>query len=621
MRSPKRLVLIALSFLLSVGILLALAILQQESNSILDPEWMKKALCSFPNALCSSSSSSVSILGSSTAKTATEALVVKSTLKSSSKIFVKPTSFQTVSIPSSIITRPLSTASTTTTTTAMTATSTNNITLPQENKNGESKGSLVGDSLLSLREMFLDDIKAGKANGWTIVMGNEAGDLDSLACALTYAFLSTTLLAKPKHIALVQTPRAELSLRPENTLVLANVSIESSSLLCVDDLPIEPAELVRQGVKLALVDHNRVTSKWIPELGSSIPTGTEGSVEIEAVVDHHADEGLYKEADPRIVNTGAGSCSSLVALYFQSVLPSPSGSSSPSSMSTVGLGGQPLIPKELATLLLSAILIDTSGLKENGKATDRDWKAVEYLYPYSHLNPDDLAKTGHDLSILESDPDSSSDENEGSVKLLPDLLAWSALLSTTKKNVSHFSTEDLLARDYKQYSFRSPILPISKEITLGLASVPLGLDSWLTRSNPRTPWSSVLQSLESFATTHQLDLLGVMTTFKSKNKTKVKGGESGGKEKSKSRRELLLFAPTTEGGLELVWEDLVSRLEQEDVLDLQPWKAVANAEEGEGAGKVWGKKEATGRIWKQGNAGATRKTMAPVMKAILEGTT
>lgn len=38
-----------------------------------------------------------------------------------------------------------------------------------------SNGNRVGDFLLSQKEAFLGDFKLGNLNGWTVVMGNEAG--------------------------------------------------------------------------------------------------------------------------------------------------------------------------------------------------------------------------------------------------------------------------------------------------------------------------------------------------------------------------------------------------------------------------------------------------------------
>ena len=35
--------------------------------------------------------------------------------------------------------------------------------------------SAFSDTLLSLKEMFVKDLEDGKGEGWTVVMGNEAG--------------------------------------------------------------------------------------------------------------------------------------------------------------------------------------------------------------------------------------------------------------------------------------------------------------------------------------------------------------------------------------------------------------------------------------------------------------
>lgn len=361
--------------------------------------------------------------------------------------------------------------------------------------------------------------------------------------------------------------------------MLETVGVPLSSLLCIDDLPVPPSSLVEQGVYLALVDHNRVVSTWLP------PSVDAPSDLVNAVIDHHADEGLYPLAELRVVTLLAGSCSSLVAGYFEQTL----------SGTPFGLGGQPLIPEGLATLLLSAVLIDTAGLKENGKATEKDWQAVKFLYPFSHLNPQDLLQTGHNLSITELDGASTADQ-EGSAKLLPDLRTWASLLSSTKRNVGSLSSEALLARDYKQFTFQHRS---SSTLTLGLASVPLGLENWLTRRSPSTPWPSFLQSLREFADEHKLDVLGVMTSFKSA--------------KGKHKRELLMFVPA---GWEDVWGELVDGLEKESALDLKGWKETEAV--GLDRAGAWGP-GGKGCVWKQANAEASRKTVAPVLKAILEG--
>jgi exopolyphosphatase len=100
--------------------------------------------------------------------------------------------------------------------------------------------------------------------------------------------------------------------------------------------------------QVALVDHNVLRTTY-----------TSPSTNVVAVIDHHEDEGQYKDtANSRIVEP-AGSCSSLVVRSYQSF-------------------SNLFIPPELSTLSLSAILIDTHGLKMGGKALDVDREAAAF---------------------------------------------------------------------------------------------------------------------------------------------------------------------------------------------------------------------------------------------------
>lgn len=56
-----------------------------------------------------------------------------------------------------------------------------------------------------LQEDFLEALRNNDADDWVIVMGNEAGDLDSLVSALTLSYLYNHLETPQKAVALLQT--------------------------------------------------------------------------------------------------------------------------------------------------------------------------------------------------------------------------------------------------------------------------------------------------------------------------------------------------------------------------------------------------------------------------------
>ncbi|KAF8916596.1 hypothetical protein CPB85DRAFT_266844 [Mucidula mucida] len=263
-------------------------------------------------------------------------------------------------------------------------------------------------------------LSSADAKEYLMVMGNEAGDLDSIASAITYAWLQAQTRSA---IPYIQTNKDDLALRPENihALSLAGITDPKPQLLVPDDVAsISPFPATR----FALVDHNR--------LGSQFATGGESVV--EAIIDHHEDEQQHLDADPRIISP-AGSCSSHIALLCP-----------------------PTLPSELATLLLCAILIDTNGLKPGGKALQVDLDAVARLLPLVY--PDALSVQTTDLHNI------------------PFLKALSEDLSERKADVSRLSPRDLLRRDYKEYTYTLNWHEETPSIKAGLATVPLRLKDW-----------------------------------------------------------------------------------------------------------------------------------------------
>ncbi|KAK7019885.1 putative exopolyphosphatase [Favolaschia claudopus] len=422
-----------------------------------------------------------------------------------------------------------------------------------------SDTSSLATFLSTSREKYLNDIRASPSKGdeWTVVMGNEAGDLDSLASSIAYAWMQSEV-QKTQFIPLIQTGRDDFDLRAENlyALKLAGINDLQQQLLSTSDLEgINPFP----SNTFALVDHNRLGRSF----SEHIP-----NAKVVAVVDHHEDEHLYEEsADPRKV-APAGSCASHVATLF------------PNDAS---------VPKELATLLLSAILIDTGGLVVDGKAIQVDHEAASFLIPRSTLS--DSMSSSTLCSVSPNNPKLLAD--------LPSVKQLSKELFDKKTDVSHLGAWDLLRRDYKEYTYTLHWHPSTPTIKAGLATVPAQLRSWGSDGKLEAEAQRWMEH-------EQLSVLGVLTTFRDSGKF----GKSG---KGKHRREMAWFVRDGSDSQTLQLDDTAARL----------WKGLEANEE------VQVKKHnkmnlsqvpPTMRVmlYKQGNAKATRKATAPLLKNILE---
>lgn len=355
-----------------------------------------------------------------------------------------------------------------------------------------------------------------------------------------------------------------MTLRPENLLALQRAHIPLSALLHSEDLPGGTEALAKDHVSLALVDHN-----------SALPAF--GTAKVVAIIDHHEDEGAHLSANPRIVRTPVGSTSSLLTKHFM-----PQWKASVSG--PAGAAGSP-VPPELATLLLSAILIDTQGLKKGGKAVDVDYEAAAFLYPLSTLN---------NGSISAASVESTEDAN------IVAMQGFSDELITTKYNVSGVPTADLLRRDYKQYAWATSTYTLQ----VGLSTVPMSLKNQLKADGG---WPKYLSTVDEFMEEHDLDVTGVLTTFKSETK-------------KKSKRELLLIVRTGRhldaAGAKAVLASLSAGLEADEVLQLVPWAQGKGGAKAEYAAQSKAFLDTTSRlgvVWDQTNHHATRKQVAPAL--------
>ena len=197
---------------------------------------------------------------------------------------------------------------------------------------------------------YLANIQAKLTNNRTktIVLGNEAADLDSMASSLAYSYL----LSKQNHnsdhniIPVLPIPRADFKLRTEAVYVFKKAKIDISQLVFIDELNMA-ATLANNG-KLILVDHNK--------LAASLPYDHQ----VTAIIDHHFDENHYPNITSKIIEM-VGSTASLITLE-------------------INKNHSHLLDQRLATLLMATILLDTVNLSPKAqRVTPIDTQAANIL--------------------------------------------------------------------------------------------------------------------------------------------------------------------------------------------------------------------------------------------------
>lgn len=283
------------------------------------------------------------------------------------------------------------------------------------------------------KKEFLIDWQAGLESNWIIVQGNEAGDLDSMTAALSWAYHlghATANTSDPlKAIALLQTPTHALDLRPENKLALDNSQMTPGheDLLTSDELPEDPETLAAKLRGIVLVDHAAPLRVW-------------REAKIRSIFDHHVDVGAAPDASPRIFEKTA-SCTTIVARQMLDELEA--------------LPEEYHMPHELLELILGAIALDSGGLKDD-ITTDADREVARRV----------LARS-----------------NWGGRRSLKDVMkATKKELKKAKKDLDHLGLRDLLRRDWKGDLVDTPS-PRTPTVSLGFASVPYSMDDQIEKTN------------------------------------------------------------------------------------------------------------------------------------------
>lgn len=307
----------------------------------------------------------------------------------------------------------------------------------------------------------------------SFVIGNESADLDSITCALVYAYVQSSSLdsrRKDKYwIPITNIPQQDLSLRPELTALLRHAGLKPNDLITLDDIASVETRLAAENTDWTLVDHNVLQGALGKHFGGRVA----------GVIDHHEDEGkVPQDAKPRVIDK-TGSCNSLVVNYCRSAWDDVSGLAS-TLWASRGQDDAPVDDfaytstwdAQIAKLSLGSILIDTHNLQSEDKTTEHDRKAVKYLE----------AMIGISNKIAPSyDRDAFFNE-----------------ISEAKSSLHDLSFTDVLRKDYKQWS--------EGGLTLGMASCVRSMQYIQSKSQ------DFIRDLVDFAKGRELDMFAIGTS-------------------------------------------------------------------------------------------------------------
>ncbi|RLV95619.1 Exopolyphosphatase [Spathaspora sp. JA1] len=295
---------------------------------------------------------------------------------------------------------------------------------------------------------------------YRVVTGNQSADMDSVISALSFAYF-TNLQTQQDVIPLINIPRKDFRLRRDIEMLLKSHSISEDILYFVEDF----AKLSENGkVHLSLVDHNNPQGQELQKAYA------DSLVEVVSIIDHHADEGEFATANPRIIRScGSGSC--LIFNYFYESYLSKSN----------------MLPTDVIELLLGPLLIDTSNMTQKVEQPDIDAFAV-----YKQALATEGIKT---FAIPSADGADQFDQYYSSLK-------------KAKKDLTGFSFFDILLKDYKQFTFSGK----TTQPRVGFSSIGKSL-KWVTKNyTPQEIQTTLSNSLKELG----IDLFIITSSYTQK---------------------------------------------------------------------------------------------------------
>jgi exopolyphosphatase len=306
-----------------------------------------------------------------------------------------------------------------------------------------------------------------------IVIGNPAGDADSILSALTWAYVTTNDEVVTPIVSI--SARDLATQRPETSLLLQWAQIPATVLSHVDELLVDGTRpiLPEEPTHVTLVDHNRLAAS----LAATYPQWT-----VTTIVDHHFDEGCYTDTctDRRIAyETNRATVASTATLVAEEWL-----QQQPQQHDVPG----PSLASDVAILLLGTILLDSVNMQASaGKGTARDQDVMDRLL--EETNWQDGKWTGT-TEICGSNGRPIPDKVFDALQQAKfDVAFWKSL-----------AVPDALRLDYKEFT------PSAPAVTFGVSTVLLDWDTFAGHA----PLCG--SSIALYMQTRNIEYLGILCT-------------------------------------------------------------------------------------------------------------
>lgn len=424
-------------------------------------------------------------------------------------------------------------------------------------KHSKSTGIYKNHKIMSVRSYLVTLKKQLETNSikspLRFVTGNQSADLDSVISAISFAYFNYKK-DKSLLIPLINISRSDFKLRRDIVTLLDSYSITEDSLYFIEDFKrITSSDIP---IELTLVDHCNIQGDVFTDYFSK------GKLDIVGIIDHHQDESVFLNANPRIIHSN-GSCSALVFNYWYDQF---------SNKDIFYEKDNEIIP-----LLLGSLLIDTSNMSQKVEEGD-----VIAFKEYQNI----LQKNEILLKGLGNYACQSADNIE---KLLK---GYYKQIKVAKKDMKGFKFYDILKKDYKQFKFTS-----RRNLSTAVGFSSIGKSFYWLLSN--YSMQEISETFNEIMKDFNLDLLIMTTSYTRQENDQYTREFSYAFNSSNSRKDILLQLANLAND-ELKLNSDIYKLE-----NLNNYLADLGNDQ-------------TFKIYNQNNTAASRKQIVPVIKDILE---